>query len=146
MSEPLSSASAGAVLYKLLIYLIGPTAAAIVVMFMSQPKSRREWFCAVISTVIFSTSLGAYLIGHYHLALHLPWDIRGQIIGGIYFVCGLPGWFLVRVISHTLERYSSKTPLEIYEELIDAHDHYKQLRHRRHAEQSIGENHDHESK
>ena len=115
MTDP-ASAPAGIAIYKILAYLIGPILAATIVMFMSQPKSPREWFCAVISTVICSLSLGAHVVSTYTNALTLPDDMGAQIIGGVYFLCGLPGWFLVRVIFYTQARFAGKDALEILAE------------------------------
>lgn len=115
MTDP-AATPAGIALYKILAYLIGPILAATIVMFMSQPKSSREWFCAVISTVICSVSLGAYVVTKYTHALTLPDDMGAQIIGGVYFLCGLPGWFVVRVIFYTQARFAGKDAIEILAE------------------------------
>lgn len=111
-----SAASAGVAAYKIFAYLLGPILAAIVVMFMSQPKSTREWFCAIISTVLCSMSLGAYLVVHYIPIGTLPDEMAAQIIGGVYFLAGLPGWFLVRVIFYTQARFAGKDALDIIAE------------------------------
>lgn len=124
MSDPLTAAAAsnattpaGIALYKLLAYLIGPLLAAIIVMFMAQPKSAREWFSAIISTLLCSISLGAYIITHYTQTLSLPDEYAAQIIGGVYFLAGLPGWFLVRLIFYTQARLAGKDAIEILKEV-----------------------------
>ena len=78
----------GAVLTKILIYIVGPVAASIVVMTMAQPKSPREWFSAIISTVMCSIGLGSYVISHYLNLQPLADELAGMQAGAIYFLCG----------------------------------------------------------
>jgi hypothetical protein len=81
----------------------GVTLAAIVVMSMTMPRSKCEFFVALISTVVSSLSGGAWMIQE--------WALLGSVVGamseielwlalaklgGVFFVCGLPGWILVR--------------------------------------------------
>lgn len=107
----------GAVLTKILIYIIGPVAASIVVMTMAQPKSPREWFSAIISTVMCSIGLGSYVISHYLNLQPLADELAGMQAGAIYFLCGLPGWTAVRAIFYTLERYQQTDILAILAKL-----------------------------
>lgn len=114
MSEPTLSSAA---LYKLLAASFGVTFASAVVMVLSPPKTRAEWFCAIVSTVFSSVSLGAYLATHFTRVLELPDLYAAQILGGLYFICGLPGWFTVRLIFHTMRRFQDKDALSILEEV-----------------------------
>lgn len=137
MPDPITStaagnatAPAGIALYKLLAWVIGPILAATIVMFMAQPKTPREWFCAIISTVFCSVSLGAYIVTHYTHALTLPDEYAAQIIGGVYFLAGLPGWFLVRLLFYTQARLAGKDALEILSEVNHLRDAIPQPRRR----------------
>ena len=122
MPDPITSSTAasaaqpalGAALLKLLVYIIGPVAASVVVMSMTQP---REWFSAIISTVMCSIGLGSYVITHY-LNIHPVGDeLAGMQAGAIYFLCGLPGWFLVRALFYTMEKYQQMNIIEILEKI-----------------------------
>lgn len=112
-----AAAPTGIALFNLLAWAIGPILAAVIVMFMAQPKSAREWFCAVVSTVMCSISLGAYVVTHHTAVSGLADAYAAQIVGGVYFLCGLPGWFIVRVIFYTLARFSGKDALQILAEV-----------------------------
>ena len=120
MSDPVTTTVAASAAtsagYKVLTYIFGASMAAIVVMFMSQPISKREWFCALVSTVFCSITIGAYLVGYHGIGRDVAWEYQAQLIGGIYFLCGLPGWFLVRAIFFTLSKYNNKTVFEVVEE------------------------------
>lgn len=89
--------------HTLAVATTGLTLAAIVVMAMTMPKSRCEFFVALISTVVSSFAGGAWAI--------LQWNMFGSVLtasnelelwlslaklGGVFFVCGLPGWVLIR--------------------------------------------------
>lgn len=109
MPEPTtSSAAAGAVGWKLIggaagVLGIGASAATVVVMCMSQPRSPKEWAVALISTVLSSIGGGAYCILKFGLLVpvlaassdvELVLALMGML--GIVFACGLPGWAIVR--------------------------------------------------
>lgn len=107
----------GALLLKILIYVVGPVTAAMVVMFMAQPKTAREWFSAVISTVMCSMGLGSYIINNF-LAIDPTGSIlAGMQAGSLYFLCGLPGWFFVRALFFTFERHQQTDILEILDKI-----------------------------
>lgn len=97
MTEPASTAAGGIALYKLgLLGLFGALLTAIVVMAMTVPKTAREFAVALISTLMFSLGGGAFVVRWFEL---MAWanDLFGLIaLLGLAFVCGLPGWVLVR--------------------------------------------------
>ncbi len=124
MSDPITNATAtagaqyaGPFLFKLLAYIIGPVAATVVVMFMTQPKSPKEWFSAVISTIMCSFGFGAYVVTNYLGISDISNETAAMIVGPVYFMSGLPGWFLVRAIFFTGEKMKNKTIFDIWGEI-----------------------------
>lgn len=121
MPDPITNSTIGgaaqpaisAIFIKVLIYVVGPVAASIVVMSMAQPKSAREWFAAIISTVMCSLGLGSFVISHYFGLHPVADELASMQAGAIYFLCGLPGWTAVRAIFFTLERYQNADILAI---------------------------------
>lgn len=92
----LASATAAGIASKLAGLSIGAILATIVVMAVTPAKNAREFIVGIISTLVASLSGGAALTRYLGLT-ELANDMWGlAIIGGIMFVCGLPGWLLVR--------------------------------------------------
>lgn len=104
MAEPTSSSVAGLAGWKLVGGAAGVTAgafslAAAVVMLMTPPRSGREWAVGLISTLVSSIAGGAWLlhwVGMSDLAISGPLGLA--VLFGLSFLCGLPGWALVRAI------------------------------------------------
>lgn len=114
MAEPSSSGAAGFALYKLVIALGLPAGlAAIVVMLWVQPKSRREWAMALISTVVASVCGGAAVVQHFGLTSWGDSYIGLVALAGIIFVSGLPGWVLVRSAFAWAEKRNDKDIAEL---------------------------------
>lgn len=59
---------------------------------------------------------GDPVLGTGHLDDH---DQRGHELGGIYFVCGLPGWSIVRWAFNFLNKRKDKDLAEIAAEVVD---------------------------
>ncbi|SUU56191.1 putative bacteriophage protein [Acinetobacter baumannii] len=62
------------------------------------------------------------LIHYREMGLH-EWvtDIWGMIaLGGFFFVCGLPGWALVRWIFNFINKQEGKTIIEVLKEVKKA--------------------------
>ena len=93
--------------------------ATIVVMVMTLPRNRGEWAVALISTVVASLCGGAALIQYLGLASWMTTTNGTMALGGIYFVCGLPGWSLVRWVFNFLEKRKDKDLAEIAAEVAD---------------------------
>jgi len=101
MSEPISSAAAGAAGWKLLggaagAGAIGAGLASIVVMCAMTPRSPKEWAVGIISTVAASVGGGAAVIQHFGLQAWANTPIGLVAMFGLVFACGLPGWAVVR--------------------------------------------------
>jgi hypothetical protein len=120
MSEPASTALAGFGLTKIAGFLFGATFAAIVVMAMTQPQSRREWVVALICTVIASVCGGAGVV--QWLGLHVwaeHWN--GSVaLAGLYFVCGLPAWVFVRAWFAYADKRQGTTLVDMIKEIREA--------------------------
>lgn len=96
--------------------------AAIVVMAITPPKTFNEFVVGLISTVMASLAGGAALVRYMGLT-DLANDMFGlATIGGIFFVCGLPGWLLVRAFFLWAQR---RRHMDIAELLKDAKRGYK---------------------
>lgn len=128
MSEPISgSAAVGAAGTAAFKALGGPAAvaggasvlAAIVVMVMTLPRTRGEWAVALISTVMFSLCGGAAVIQYLGLGTWMATINGTMALGGIYFVCGLPGWSIVRWLFNFVNKRKDKDLAEIAAEVVD---------------------------
>ena len=121
MTEPASTAAGGIALYKLgLLGLFGGLLVAIVVMAMTVPKTVREFVVALISTLMFSLCGGAGVVRWFEL---MTWanDLFGLIaLLGLAFVCGLPGWVLVRAWFVFAEKRRTSTLPDMVRELKES--------------------------
>ena len=93
--------------------------ATIVVMVMTLPRTRGEWAVALISTVVASLCGGAAVIQYLGLAAWMTTTNGTMALGGIYFVCGLPGWSIVRWSFNFLNKRKDKDLAEIAAEVVD---------------------------
>lgn len=117
MTEPVSSIGATALLYKLSAFGFAAAMAAIVVMTMNPPESRRELLVALICTVTSSLSGGAFVLHHFGM-IEMMSDPIGTIAAfGIVFACGLPGWVVVRWWFAFTEKRLDKDLLEVLNEI-----------------------------
>lgn len=97
-------------------------AVATVVIMMRFPRSPQEWAVGLICTVVSSLTGGAFIIVRWGLHEWVT-DIWGMIaLGGFFFVCGLPGWAIVRWTFNFINRQEGKTIIEVVKELQNAKD------------------------
>lgn len=101
MSDPASSAAGAAFGWKLAGGAAGVAAggaglAAIVVMLMQQPRSKREWAVGLISTVVGSIAGGAFVVQKFELQGWMNSYTGLVALLGLCFACGLPAWSIVR--------------------------------------------------
>ena len=118
MSEPISGAAAGAAGWKLLgglagLGAIGAGLASVVVMCMMTPRSPREWAVGIISTIMFSIGGGCGVIQHFNLQAwaHSPFGLVAMLC--LVFVCGLPGWAIVRWLFNYIEAKRNATLADV---------------------------------
>ena len=109
--EPTSTSAGGVALYKLGIFGFVAMLASILVMSMTVPRSSRELVAALISTLAFSIFGGAVVTKQ----LGLEGMVHGDMIDmmqlcAVIFVCGTPGWVIVRAVFNWSE---SRKHLEI---------------------------------
>ena len=120
MAEPLSTTWAGAFfkIYGMAVMVILSAALiALVVMMMRMPKTPQEWAAGLICTVVSSIAGGSFLIVKFGLHGWIN-DIWGVLeLGGFLFICGLPGWFLVRLTVNFMNQRESKNIVEVVKEL-----------------------------
>lgn len=123
MTEPASTAAGGFALYKLgwwivlAFLLLGAVLAAVVVMAMTLPRTVREFVVALVSTLMFSFGLGAVVVRWFDLAVWAGDDIGLVALMGVAFICGLPGWVMVRAWFAYSEARQGKTLPELIIEL-----------------------------
>lgn len=94
--------------------------AAIVVMVLKRPRTVGEWAVALISTIVSSLCLGAFVV--IYLGLHRdlrsvdPIEVYAAVVqmGGVIFACGLPGWVLVRMAFNTMAKVQDKSLDQVY--------------------------------
>jgi hypothetical protein len=89
---------------------VGAGLGAAVVIAYQRPRTDAEWVSAIIGTVISSFGGGAAAILHLNL---IRWVLTPDPIqmltglmalGGVFFACALPGWWLVRVAFNTMQK------------------------------------------
>lgn len=93
---------------------------AAVVLMTRMPRSPQEWAVGLICTVVSSLAGGSFIIMKW--ALH-SWvtDVWGMIsLGGFFFICGLPGWAIVRWIFNFIDKQEGKTIVEVIKEIKKA--------------------------
>lgn len=122
--EPTTSTGAGILGWKLIGGLagmgaIGAGLAAIVVMCLMTPRGRKEWAVGLISTVISSISGGAAVVEYFEIQ-HWTSSFFGLVaMFGLVFVCGLPGWAMVRWTFNSIRAREGKSIEEIVKEARD---------------------------
>lgn len=107
-----------ALVYKGAALILGTTAATYLVLSMQLPKDDKEWKHALLTTVISSLCGGCAVIQYFELK-HWLNDWVGTIaLGGVFFTCALPGWFLVRAVFIWQRQNESKSITALFRELF----------------------------
>ncbi|MDG5725027.1 hypothetical protein N0Z90_10765 [Acinetobacter baumannii] len=124
MTEPVSTTIGGFAAWKAfgmtIVVAICVMAVAAVVLMMRMPRSPREWAVGLICTVVSSLAGGSFIIVKWGLHEWVT-DVWGMIaLGGFFFVCGLPGWALVRWIFNFIDKQEGKTIVEVIKEFKKA--------------------------
>ncbi|CAE6906504.1 conserved membrane protein of unknown function [Pseudomonas marincola] len=121
MTEPASTAFGGIALYKLgLLSAFSAVLVTIVVMAMTLPKTVREFVAAMISTVVSSLGIGAFVIRWFDLQHWANDDIGLVALAAVIFVCGLPAWVLVRALFVYAELRKSMSLIDMISEIKGA--------------------------
>ena len=120
MPEPISTGgSAAAVkIYGLASVTIASIVlVCLVVLLMWPPRSPQEWAVGLICTLVSSVGLGAAVILRFGLQ-GLAQDYVGMCaLGLLVFICGLPGWFVVRLAITYMARNEEKSLIDVIREL-----------------------------
>ena len=123
MSEPISSGgSAAAVKVYGLFFIIAASIVLVclVVLLMRAPRSPQEWAVGLICTVVSSVGLGAATVVRFDLH-HLASSYVGMCaLGLLVFICGLPGWFLVRLAFNYMNRNESASLIDVIRDVRKA--------------------------
>ena len=129
MSEPITSTAAagvaGAAAFKALGGFAAVAGAAtvlatIVVMVMTLPRARGEWAVALISTIIASLGGGATVIQYFGVAHWIGSSNGAMALGGIYFICGLPGWAFVRWVFNFINKRRDADLAEVVDDVRES--------------------------
>lgn len=91
--------------------------AAVVVMCMTPPRSKREWVVGIISTVLGSICGGAFVIERWELQHWLASYTGLVALLGMAFACGLPAWAIVRWTFNFIDRRQSNDIVEVAQEV-----------------------------
>ena len=123
MPEPISTGSVAAAVK---IYVLASVTIAsivlvcLVVLLMRPPRSPQEWAVGLICTVVSSVGLGAAVIVRFSLQ-GLAQDYVGMCaLGLLVFICGLPGWFIVRLAFTYMARNEDKSIIEVIRDVRKA--------------------------
>lgn len=123
--EPVSTSGIAAVFKFYGIAIVMTLAVGLVatlVIMTRLPRSPQEWAVGLICTIVSSLTGGAFIIVRWGLHEWVT-DIWGTIaLGGFFFVCGLPGWAVVRWVFNFINRQEGKTIIEVMKELKQSKD------------------------
>lgn len=117
--EPISTGGTAAFLKVYGVWLAVVTAlvfVATVVLMMRLPRSPQEFLVGIITTVVSSLMGGSFLILYFDLQILANSAYGLMVIGGLYFVAGIPGWALVRWVFNFIEAREGSTLLDIFRE------------------------------
>ncbi len=123
MPEPISTGGSAAVvkIYVLASVTIASIAlVCLVVLLMRPPRSPKEWAVGLICTVVSSVGLGAAVVERLSLQ-GLAQDYVGVCaLGLLVFVCGMPGWFVVRLAFNYMNRNESASLIDVIRDVRKA--------------------------
>lgn len=129
MAEPVSTGAGVATAIKLYgMFIIAAIAllfmflAWMVVIMTRLPRSRSEWVVSLISTAVGSIAGGAFVIQHFNLHEWSQNPFGALAMGGVYFVCGLPVWAIIRWTFNYVNAREGATILEVAKEVKDFKD------------------------
>lgn len=108
----------GYALWKLAVALGIPAGlVSVVVMLWAQPKSPREWGMSLVTTVCSSIFGGAFVVRYMGWQDWINDSAGVMAFGGLIFICGLPGWVLVRSLFAFFDNHKKADILELAEAL-----------------------------
>lgn len=91
-------------------------ACCIVVMAMTKPPTFRETIVALIVTAVFAIC-GAEAVGLY-FSFNFPDTTSGRLAhNGLIFICGMPGWVLVRACFNWSDVNKKKTIVDLVKQI-----------------------------
>ena len=111
MGEPTSAGSFA--LYKFLGWpLIVAMLAAVVSMALTPPASRSEFGARILVTVPTSIIVGPFAVEYFHFQ---AFSYQSQM--AVAFLCGVPAWLVLAIITGALNKWRGKSFGEISEEV-----------------------------
>ncbi len=129
MTEPVSTTIGGITALKMfglwIIVTICVLSVAAVVFMMRMPRSMNEWGVGLITTVVSSLAGGSFIIVRFDLHSWTTNTWGWFAIGGLFFICGLPGWALIRWIFNYVGK---KENSDIFEVVTDIKNDIKGLK------------------
>ncbi len=94
----------------------------VVVVMTRLPKSKQEWVVSLISTAVGSIAGGGFVIQHFALQDWSKNMFGAFALGGLYFLCGLPVWALIRWTFNYINAREDSTILDVAKEVKDFKD------------------------
>lgn len=123
MPEPISTGGSAAAVIKIIwasVKIVSIVLVCLVVLLMRPPRSPQELAVALICTVVSSVGLGAAVVVHFSLQ-GLAQDYVGMCaLGLLVFICGLPGWFVVRLAFNYMNRNESASLIDVIRDVRKA--------------------------
>lgn len=113
----LASATAAGIASKLAGLSVGAILATIVVMAITPAKTPQEFIVGMISTLVASLSGGAAMTRYFGMTDLVNDPFGLATIGGLFFICGLPGWLLVRAFFLWAKRRQGMDIAELLEDV-----------------------------
>lgn len=124
MPEPISTGGSAAAVVKIYglasVTIVSIVLVCLVVLMMRWPRSPQEWAVGLICTVVSSVGLGAATVVRFDLH-HLASSYVGMCaLGLLVFICGLPGWFIVRLAFNYMKRNESASLIDVIRDVRKA--------------------------
>lgn len=107
MSEPVSTVHFGVVLGKLTYYLAALSAAVVVIVLLA-PVSRKQHFAILIVTVLTSIYGGPVAVAYLDVS---AWEESARV--GVCFLTGIPSYVILSVIITSINTLQGKTPEQL---------------------------------
>lgn len=87
--------------------VVGGILMTIIVITFNPPKSKKETFAAIVSSLVFSLGGACALILYFGMSI--PSNIYGLLFFlALCFVCAGPGWFMVRLFFNQMDKFKNK--------------------------------------
>ena len=87
---------------------------------LTQPRSPREWTVALLATTASSIYGGAFAARYFGWHIWAAEENGFMLLGGLYLICGLPAWVLIRAAFAWSEKRKGKDLHELAKDAAQA--------------------------